>query len=222
MDLSRYDRKKVRIRTEDGKIFAGRAAAYPSGYGLHEFDRPEESIRIRNVYIFLSEIKTIDEIPERILPSDDPDRYDDLLDYLVNDVPCWIADILPRQVPEDAAGQYFAVDRCFRQPERMTRLRRKMTEIILKLNCYYDAEYSFDPDGAWEMNPDPENAVRRLEALPDNRCFRALLPAQQTLLEIDPTDTYMSVWTENDEVLAMIRELAAAEGLFFRRAPDGP
>ena len=74
----------------------------------------------------------------------------------------------------------------------------------------------------WEMNPDPENAVRRLEALPDNRCFHALLPAQQTLLEIDPTDTYMSVWTENDEVLAMIRELAAAEGLFFRRAPDGP
>ena len=117
MDLSRYDRKKVRIRTEDGKIFAGRADVYPSGYGLHEFNRQEESIRIRRTYIFLSEIKTIDVIPDRIVPSDDPDRYDDLLDYLVNDVPCWIADILPRQVPKDADGQYFAVDRYFRQPE---------------------------------------------------------------------------------------------------------
>ena len=49
MDLSRYDRKKVRIRTEDGKIFAGRADVYPTSYGLHEFNRQEESIRIRRI-----------------------------------------------------------------------------------------------------------------------------------------------------------------------------
>ena len=219
MDLSRYDRKKVRIRTEDGKIFAGRADVYPSSYGLHEFNRQEESIRIRRTYIFLSEIKTIDVIPERIVPSDDPDRYDDLLDYLVNDVPCWIADILPRQVPKDADGQYFAVDRYFRQPERLAQLHRKMAEIILKLNCYYDVEYSFDAESSWETNPDPESVAKRLEALPGNIIFRALLPAQQTLIEIDPTDTYLSVCTENDEALDLIRKLAAAEGLFLWQAP---
>lgn len=219
MDLSRYDGKKVRIRTEDGKIFAGRAAVYPSGYGLHEFNKPEESIRIRNTYVFLSEIRTIDVIPERIVPSDDPNRYDYLLDYLVNDVPCRIADILPAQVPKEAAGQYFAVDRYFRQPERFARLHRKMAEIILKLNCYYDVEYSFDAGGSWEMNPDPERVVKRLEAL-SGRSFRALLPEQQTLLEIGPTDTCMYVCSECGEMLDLIRELAAAEGFFFRQAPD--
>ncbi len=221
MDLSRYDRKKVRIRTEAGKIFAGRAEAYPSGYGLHEFGKQEQSIRIRDTYIFLSEIKTIDVIPERIVPSDDPARYDYLLDYLLNDVPCWIADILPRQVPRNADGQYFAVDRYFRQPDRHAQLHRKMAQIILKLNCYYDVEYSFDTGDSWSMNPDPESVAARLESLPGNITFRALLPAQQAMLELDPTDTYMTVCTENSEVLELIRALAAAEGLFFRRAPDG-
>lgn len=220
MILSRYEKKKVRIRTESGKIFAGRASVYPSGYGLHEFNRAEESIRIRDTYIFRSEIVTIDVIPEKPVPPGDPKRYDYLLDYLLNDVPCYIADILPKQVPKDADGQYFAVDRYFRQTERLVRLHRKMAELILKLNCYYDVEYSFDTGDSWEMNPDPESVVKRMEAFSGNEWFRALLPAQQTMIEIDPTDTYMTVCTENDEARDLIRDLAAAEGFFFRQAPD--
>ena len=42
--LSRFDHKRVEITAEDGSVCTGTAEVYPSGYGLHEFDRAEESI----------------------------------------------------------------------------------------------------------------------------------------------------------------------------------
>ena len=57
--LERYDGKLIRITTEDGDVFTGEAEFLPSGYGLVEFDRAEESIRIDGVQIFHSEIRKI-------------------------------------------------------------------------------------------------------------------------------------------------------------------
>ena len=65
-------------------------------------------------------------------------------------------DILPEQVPADAAGQYFAVERCFLRPERIFPLRRKYAELLLRLNCYADMAVSFNSCASWETNPDPE------------------------------------------------------------------
>ena len=48
--LFRYDGKRVRITVEDGSVFTGTAEVLPSGYGLHEFDRAEESIRLGDIY----------------------------------------------------------------------------------------------------------------------------------------------------------------------------
>ena len=48
--LLRYDGKKVRLTDEDGSVFTGTAEVFPSGYGLHEFDRAEESIRLGDIY----------------------------------------------------------------------------------------------------------------------------------------------------------------------------
>ncbi len=58
--LSRCDDKMIRLTTEDGAVFTGRAEAFPSGCGLHVFDRAEESIRIGGVHIFASQIKKIE------------------------------------------------------------------------------------------------------------------------------------------------------------------
>ena len=44
--LFRYQDKEIRVTTEDGSVFTGIAEVFPSGYGLHEFDREEEGIQV--------------------------------------------------------------------------------------------------------------------------------------------------------------------------------
>lgn len=59
-------------------------------------------------------------------------------------------DILPERVPEHAGGQYFSVERYFRQPARLAALYRKFAELLLRLNCYADMAVSFDAGEHWE------------------------------------------------------------------------
>ena len=61
-NLNLYDHKHVRIVDIWGHTFVGLAVTYPAGYGLHVFDRDEDSIRIEDCHIFASDIKEIEEI----------------------------------------------------------------------------------------------------------------------------------------------------------------
>ena len=106
--LYRYQNKQVRITTEDGSVFTGIAEVFPSGYGLHEFDREEEGVQLDDVVIFKSDIRTIEELSKTAPETADPRRFDDMMGELLEG-PYWIVDILPEQVPADAAWQYFAV-----------------------------------------------------------------------------------------------------------------
>ena len=56
--LLRYQDKEVQITTVDGAVFTGIAEVLPSGYGLHEFDREEESIQLDDVILFKSPSKS--------------------------------------------------------------------------------------------------------------------------------------------------------------------
>lgn len=62
MKINSFDHKYVRIFDLWGNTFEGLAITFPAGYGLHVFDRDEESIRIEDYYIFASDIKEIKEI----------------------------------------------------------------------------------------------------------------------------------------------------------------
>ena len=115
--LFRYQDKEIRATTEDGSVFTGTAEVFPSGYGLHEYGREEEGIQLDDVILFKSDIRSIEELPETASEATDPRRFDDMMGELLEG-PYWIVDILPEQVPADAAGQYFAVERYFLQPER--------------------------------------------------------------------------------------------------------
>ncbi len=63
--------------------------------------------------------------------------------------PYWIIDILPKQVPKDSPGQYFAIEDFFLK-EQIGEIKGKHINAILKLNCYMDI---FIDD---EKNPSPE------------------------------------------------------------------
>ena len=211
--LQRYQNKKVRITTEDGDVFTGIAEVFPSGYGLHEFDREEEGIQLEDVVLFKSDIRSVEELPETVCEAADPRRYDDLMGELLEG-PYWIVDILPEQVSAHAAGQYFAVERYFLRSERIVPLRRKYAEILLRLNCYYDMAVSFDSCASWEENPDPEAFAERVARLSGNDFLRAVFARQNAMIDYDHNDTYLTVYDPGAALLDKVRALAAAEGLF--------
>ena len=217
--LYRYQNKQVRITTGDGAVFTGIAEVLPSGYGLHEFDREEESIQLDDVILFKSDIRTIEELSETPTEDADPRRFDEMMGALLEG-PYWIVDILPEQVPANAAGQYFAVERYFLQPERIVPLRRKYAEIFLRLNCYVDMTVSFDSCASWKTNPDPETFAERLAGLSGNEFLRAVFAEQNAMIDYDHNDTYLTVYDPDAALLDKVRALAAAEGLFVWRAPQ--
>ncbi len=70
--------------------------------------------------------------------------------------PYWIIDILPAQVPAESAGQFFAVEKYFLEPERIREIKQKHINLVLKLNCYR----SISIDEETTANPSPERIAR--------------------------------------------------------------
>ena len=124
--------------------------------------------------------------------------------------PCWIVDVLPERVPEESPGQFAAVEKFFLQDPA---LRRKQLNIILKLNCYYDLTLAAGDEETG--NPAPAEWAERI-----GREYLNILAGEQALIAIDHTDTYMTVFTADEKVLATIRKLAAGEGLFVWKGKE--
>lgn len=137
-----------------------------------------------------------------------------LVEALLKEPYC-IIDILPKQVPSESAGQYFAVEQFFLAPERLREIRRNQAELLLKLNCYYDMRVSFDSGETWSLNPDPKWLALELAALSNGKAVRILFPEQETMIDLDGCDTYMAVYHPSDEMRDLLGRIAGAEGLFL-------
>ena len=217
--LNRYQNKMIKVTTEDGAEFTGIADVFPSGYGLHEFDRAEEGIQLDDVIVFKSDIRRIEELSDAA--SDEPDArsFDEMMGELLEG-PYRIVDILPEQVSANAGGQYFAVERYYLQPERIRALRRKYAEILLRLNCYYDMAVTFDSCASWETNPDPEAFAERVAGLGGNDFLRAVFAEQNAMIDCEPEETYLTVYDPDAALLPKLSALAAAEGFFVWSPPQ--
>lgn len=217
--LSRYGGKTIRLTTNDGEVFIGKADTYPSGYGLYTFGVEEESVCINGTFIFLSQIARI-EPPEGFTVTDGDRKLYDTLTTELLEQPYRTVGCLPQPVPNDAAGQYYMVSRYFRQPPQLSVLRRKQSRILLRMNCYDDMAVTTDGGGSWEKNPDPEQFVRMLDDLSGDRFLRVLFPARGMLIELYAGDTQMTVTCTDDEATELFRQIAAAEGLYLWEEED--
>ena len=122
--------------------------------------------------------------------------------------PYWIIDILPEQVPADGPGQYFAVEKYFLRKDRLALIQKKHIDLVLKLNCYRQLSV----DG--EANPPPE---RMAEAMGSRYlCIRV----DGALIVSEPDSTYMTLYDPDEALLALVRALAAGEGLFVWQPPE--
>lgn len=115
--------------------------------------------------------------------------------------PYWIIDILPKQVPKDSPGQYFAVEDFFLK-EELSEIKKKHINVVLKLNCYMDI--TIDDD----MNPAPKQ-IR--DTMLDRYVYIML---GDTMILSEPDDTHLTVFNPNEGLLDLIKEISYSEGLF--------
>ena len=64
MNLSQYQDQIVRIRDRWNHAFMGVADCFPAEYGMHEYGREEEAIRVGDYMIFDSDIETVEACPD--------------------------------------------------------------------------------------------------------------------------------------------------------------
>lgn len=136
-------------------------------------------------------------------------EIDDILEK-----PYWIMDILPMQVPANSGGQYFKVEQYYLK--RMLLLSQKYANVLLKLNCYHDLEVSNDCS-EWVRNPEPDAMVAQVvdcmsEESAESHLYILLPP--ETLMTLERDCTYMTIYNATAEHIALLRQLAAAEGLY--------
>ena len=128
--------------------------------------------------------------------------------------PAWIIDILPERVPADPAGAYLAVDRYYRQPERLRAIHARLADIILKLYCYYEIRVTADGCENWEAEPDPEELAAQIRDLPPDRFIRVLFPTEEAMIDLEGDDTYLTLYDPTSPLLEKVQKLAAAAGMF--------
>ena len=151
------------------------------------------------------------------------DGRDALIERLLEG-PYRIVDVLPEQVPGNAGGQYAAVDRYYRRPDRLGDVYRRYGEILLRLNCYEDMEVAFDGGESWEINPDPAPFAEALEQAGSRGVpgfLRAVFPDRGAMIDLDFGDTWMTVYDPEGGLTDRLGRLAGAEGFFLWQPEEG-
>ena len=126
--------------------------------------------------------------------------------------PYWVIDFLPKQVPQDSRGQFFAVEcYCLEEP-RHGRLCRQLADVLLKLNCYHDLTVNYGGNG-WVKNPEPATLVAWLNEALQHGHLCALIDDGTTLITASGSNTYLTLYNPSSDLLQLARHLAAAAGL---------
>lgn len=120
--------------------------------------------------------------------------------------PYWIIDILPKRVPQDSPGQYFAVEN-YLLKELLAAIKQKHINVILKLNCYYDLAF-VDADEEERKNPEPAQIAEAM----NKRYVNIMVDGAMIISE--PDDTHMTLFNPDEELLQLVKDIAGSEGLF--------
>ena len=121
----------------------------------------------------------------------------------------WIIDILPSQVPKGSPGQYFAVEEYFLQDARLSEIKQKHIDLVLKLNCYRDISL----DGEMTVNPSPEHIADEMR-----KRYLYIMTGESMILS-EPDDTHMTVFHPDPQLLDLIKAVSVGESLFVWQPP---
>ena len=126
----------------------------------------------------------------------------------------WVIDFLPKQVPQDSRGQFFAVEQYYLTGERHKRLCRQFAGVVLKLNCYHDLIVNCGDD-EWVKNPEPATLVEWLTEAMQHGHMCALIDDGKALITAGGGDTHITLYNPSDDLLHLVGQLATASGLYL-------
>ena len=140
-------------------------------------------------------------------------NYDEITEHLL-ETPCWVIDFLPRQVPQESGGQFFAVEQYYLSGEPRERLCRQFADVVLGLNCYHDL--TVNPGGDdWAKNPEPATLAAWLDEALQHGHLCALIDDGAALMTASGGDTHMTLYNPSRSLLELVGQLARAAGLFM-------
>ena len=125
------------------------------------------------------------------------------------ETPYWIIDILPKQVSKDNPGQYFAVEEYYLSKKQIAEVKNRHIGLVLKLNCYRDLSL----DEETEINPPPGRIAEEMR-----KRHLCILSGDSMILS-EPDDLSLTLYHPDEELLELVRVLAAGEGLYVWQPP---
>ena len=139
-------------------------------------------------------------------------NFDEIVELLLK-MSFWVIDILPVQVPQNSAGQFFAVEQYFQQEPQHGRLCRQFADVLLKLNCYHDLHVSHGNE--WVKNPEPASLVAWLDEGLQHGHLYILIDEGTALITVSGGDTHLTLYNLSTDMLELVGKLANAAGLFL-------
>ncbi len=127
--------------------------------------------------------------------------------------PYWIVDILPKQVPQDRAQQYAAVENWYLKTENLRHIRKAQAEVMIRLCGYYDLKVIMLEGNETEIIPTPSELELIITEGKGN--LQILAESEETLITLDHEDTYFTVFSRSEELLKLLKRLVEGSGLFF-------
>ena len=112
--------------------------------------------------------------------------------------PYYVIDFLPMQVLKNSEGQFFDVEKYYLK--NIKELHKKFTDIVLKLNCYYDLEFIIGDKS--EVNPKPTVIEKNIKSKK-----YVLIRFDKALITIDKSDLYMTIYNPNSKNLKILKDL---------------
>ncbi len=118
--------------------------------------------------------------------------------------PYVIVDVLPRQVPKDSPGRYFAVEAYYLREPRITEVKKRHASLLVKLYCYRDLTLDDETDA-----PDPERVAEAVM----RRHVRIM--TGESMIVSAPDELYLTVYAPDAELTELLGRLCAGEGLYL-------
>lgn len=140
-------------------------------------------------------------------------NYDEITEELLGK-PYWVIDFLPKQVPQDSRGQFFAVEQYYLTGERHEHLCHQLADVLLKLNCYHDLTVNHGGD-EWVKNPEPATLIAWLTEALQHGHLCALTDDGDALITASSGDSNITLYNPSPALLELARQLASAAGLFL-------
>ena len=122
--------------------------------------------------------------------------------------PFWVIDFLPKQVPVDSKGQYFRIEEYFLRQPQFGEICRKFSNILIKLNCYFDI--SVFVRNHWVENPQPD-AIG--EWVSSGQAIHVVIESKDAMIGFNGDDLYMTIYNPDSLLIELITSLANADGL---------